>query len=110
MSRYRSVGQVLAELDLYDARLAAQLAEGGHVLPVRAVMVEKRGDCDLPLGAVLPFNHPAEALPDACPGLMCALRPFVIAAALGIPAVEPGGYLVSCPSKKGTVWQIQSGQ
>jgi hypothetical protein len=108
MSKLGSVGQVLLELDRCGAARAAQLAEGEPVRSVRAVMVEKRGECELPLGAVLTFAQPGEAVPGACPGLLCSLRPFVIAAALGVPSAETDGYLVSCPSKQGTVWRVQT--
>lgn len=106
MPRFGSVGQVFLAFD----RLAAGLADAEPVRPVEAVMVEKRGECELELGAVLTFTQPGQELPGVCPGLLCALRPFVIAKALDVPTADADGYLVSCPSQKGTVWRVHTGE
>lgn len=105
-----SVGHILWELDRHDMVLIAQLAEGRAARPVTAQMVDKRGACDVPEDAVLTFTHPGEDHKDVCPGLLRALRPFVVARALGIPSAETDGYLVSCPSKKGTTWRVQAAE
>ncbi|MGE5675540.1 MAG: hypothetical protein ACM3XM_16960 [Mycobacterium leprae] len=108
MSTYRSVGQILQELDRFDTAPVARLVAGVSVRPVQATMVEKRGVCDLPQDTVLTFAHPGDYHPEICPGLMRTLRPFILAEALGVPSGEAEGYVVSCPGKKGTVWQIQA--
>jgi uncharacterized repeat protein (TIGR04076 family) len=106
--QFTSVGQVMAQLDRDEVTVLLELADGVDLQPVKAVMVERRGACPLEEGTCLRFGHPA-ATPEAaaCPALLRSLRPFVAAAALGIPSAEPGGYLVSCPGRKGTVWRVE---
>jgi ADP-ribose pyrophosphatase YjhB (NUDIX family) len=105
---FRSVGHILQELDTHDIEMAAKMTEGQTVRPVEALMVDKRGACDLPDDAVLTFTHPEDDHKGICPGLLRALRPFVLAEALGIPSAEADGYLVSCPGKKGTTWRVRT--
>lgn len=104
----KSVGDILYQLDNHDISMVHQMAEGHSVRPVKAVRVEKRGACDVRDDIVLTFTHPGETHADICPGLLRALRPFVVAEALGISSAEADGYLVSCPGKKGTTWRIQA--
>ena len=107
----RSVGTVMKALNVDAAAVLRDLLRDIPVRPVRAVMVEQRGVCEHPTGAVLAFAHPWDE-PDrpVCPGLLGALRPFLAAAAAGIPADQDGGaYYASCPSAKGTVWRIEEG-
>lgn len=103
-----SVGQILQELDSQDIALLGHMLKGHFVRPVTARMVEQRGVCDLPGDSVLTFTHPLNDHRSICPGLLRALRPFLVAEALGIPSAHSDGYLVSCPGKKGTTWLIQA--
>ncbi|HWI61000.1 MAG TPA: hypothetical protein VNT75_04100 [Symbiobacteriaceae bacterium] len=86
----------------------AEVLVGAPLRPVRAVMVESRGVCEHVEGEVLVFDLPwSDAEAPVCPGLLRALRPFLAAVALGIPAGQDGAYFVSCPSRKGTVWRVE---
>lgn len=105
--QFRSVGAVFAELDRREAIALSEALGAATPLPVAAVLVEKRGVCELAEGTVITFAHPAAAPEDGvCPALLRSLRPFLMAAALGIPSGEEQGYLVSCPSKRGTTWRV----
>ncbi|MDF2631144.1 MAG: hypothetical protein K0R39_4975 [Symbiobacteriaceae bacterium] len=101
-------------MNALNRRTAAEIEEllrDTPLRPVRAVMVEQRGACDHALGDAFTFARPWDE-PDRpmCPGLVGALRPFLAAAAAGIPADRNGGdYYASCPSGKGTVWRIEEG-
>ena len=107
--KFTSVGGVFQELDRREAAELGKMMHGSDCRPVRAIQVEKRGGCDVADGAVLVFTRPDETPAAAvCPALLRALRPFVVAAALGIPSGESGGYRVSCPGRKGTTWQVEA--
>jgi|GEM_PF-4314836 len=40
--------------------------------------------------------------------LLRALRPFLTAAAIGLPPGQDGTYLLSCPGRQGTVWRVEA--
>lgn len=103
-----SVGDVLAELDRNEVTLLLEMADGVDLRPVQVMMVQRRGQCELPEGSVLHFLHPASNPDGACPALLRTLRPFVTAAAIGLQDRPRGVYHVSCPGEKGTLWQISA--
>ncbi len=82
---------------------------------VKVTMVEKRGVCE-PHKEGDAFEYPVVfsslARPKGmCPALAHTLQPFVQACYLGGKSWErdnPEIWLISCPSKKGTVWKIEA--
>lgn len=107
--KLNTVGEVIAELDRNEVTLLLEMADGVDLKPVRATLLQRRGDCELPEGTVLLFHHPASN-PDgvACPALLRALRPFVAAAAIGLQDGRKGAFHISCPGEKGTLWQVSA--
>lgn len=82
---------------------------------VKVTMVEKRGVCE-PHKVGDTFEYPvifsSLVRPRGlCPALAHTLQPFVQACYLGGKSWErdnPEIWLISCPSKKGTVWKIEA--
>lgn len=81
---------------------------------VKVTMVEKRGVCQPhEVGAVFEYPVVFSSLVrplGMCPALAHTLEPFVRACYLGAKSWErdnPDIWLISCPSKKGTVWKIE---
>lgn|GEM_PF-5316582 len=105
--RLNSVEDIISELDRSEVTLLLELADAVDLRPVEAVMVEGSETCELEPGTRLLFRHPAATPRQAAyPALLRALRPYVTAAALGIPSEEPEGYLVHCPGP--SVWRVSA--
>jgi len=105
-----SVEDIISELDRSEVTLLSELADAIDLRPVEAVMVEGSETCELEPGTRLVFPHPAATpkRPKVCPALLRALRPYVTAAALGIPSEDPEGYLVHCPGRKTSIWRVSA--
>ena len=82
---------------------------------VKVSLVEKRGQCD-PHAMGDSFEYPvlfhSQVRPKGmCPALANSLKPYVQSCYLGAKSWErddPDIWLISCPSKKGTVWKIEA--
>jgi len=77
---------------------------------VKATMVEKRGECIHNLGDEFLFKSPFFCPKDLCSAARESLRPYVTMCSLGGMSWEkdnPEIWLISCPSKKGTVWKLE---
>lgn len=107
--QFRSVGTVMHVLNGTETAPLGDLLQVQSPRPTRAVMVEQRGACEHALGEVLTFSLPWESpATPVCPGLLRALRPFLTAAAIGLPPGQDGAYLLSCPGRQGTVWKVEA--
>lgn len=108
--RVTSVADIISELDRSEVTLLLELTDAVDLLPVQAVMVEGEDAEaeDLRPGTRLLFRHPAATPePKVSPRVLRALRPYVAAAAMGLPSEDPEGYLVTCTaSPKSTVWRV----
>lgn len=84
------------------------IVERGAFAPVRARMVEKRGQCSYEVGKE--FIWKDYQGPAMCLGLKTALREWVVLCSLGARSWEkdPAQWYISCPSKKGTVWLLEA--
>jgi uncharacterized repeat protein (TIGR04076 family) len=77
---------------------------------VKATMVEKRGECIHKLGDEFLFESPFSCPKDLCSAAREAFRLYVTMCSLGGDSWEkdnPKIWLLSCPSKKGTVWKLE---
>lgn len=80
----------------------------GVEVPVEVVMVEKRGQCEYELGHT--FEWKGWAPPGMCGALIQSIMIPAIMCSLGAPSWETDErvWLISCPSKKGTVWRLEA--
>ncbi|MHB8926507.1 MAG: hypothetical protein ACYC9Q_02420 [Bacillota bacterium] len=86
------------------------MAKRGEFLPVRISLVEQRGKCAHKVGDSFIWDSwiPPKGMGGA---LIDSLTKPVLMCALGAPSWEdndPELWYISCPSKKGTVWKIES--
>jgi uncharacterized repeat protein (TIGR04076 family) len=77
---------------------------------VKVTMIEKRGQCYLDKEASFLYENPWRQPKDMCSALYFSLAPWVQSASLNGRSWEednPDIFLISCPSKKGTVWKVE---
>lgn len=75
---------------------------------MEVVMVERRGKCEYELGHTFLWDR--RPPPEMCGALKQSLLLPAVRCSLGAPSGEtdPEIWLVSCPSKRGTVWRLQA--
>ncbi len=77
---------------------------------IRIRMVEKTGKCIHELGETYYYENPYKKPEGVCNALLHVLDLYTWKTALGFPSWDPKDrkvYLIHCPSKKGTVWEVK---
>lgn len=85
----------------------------GPYKKVRISMIEKRGKCRYEVGQTYDYEHPMRPPAGLCWALSHTLFPIVLACSLGAKSWEdndPDRWYISCMSKKGTVWKVETVQ
>ncbi len=79
-------------------------------MPVTVTMVEKRGKCHYQLGKTWRWDKGWDGSERVCRALDWSLHWPVVLCALGAKSWEqdPDVWRISCPSKRGTVWEVRA--
>lgn len=87
------------------------LAKWRELRPIKVTMTEKIGKCRHEAGDTFMYKNPYEKPSGLCNALMHVLDLYTWRVALGFPSWEYDDssiYRIHCPSKKGTVWEMQA--